>query len=58
MRKGEVANFKVSPEFAHGAEGTEKVPPNSTVSYEIELVAWKPRFDLLLTCALGNPKPP
>ena len=48
MRKGEVAKFKVAPEFAYGSDGTEKVPANSTVTYEIELVKWMPRVDLLL----------
>ena len=48
MRKGEVAKFKVAPEFAYGSDGAEKVPPNSTVTYEIELVKWMPRVDLLL----------
>ncbi|CAE7345296.1 FKBP70 [Symbiodinium microadriaticum] len=46
MRKGEVAKFKVAPEFAYGSDGTEKVPANSTVTYEIELVKWMPRVDL------------
>ncbi|CAE6968872.1 FKBP65 [Symbiodinium natans] len=46
MRKGEVAKFKVAPEFAYGPEGSEKVPPNSAVTYEIELVSWRARLDL------------
>jgi FK506-binding protein 4/5 len=44
MKKGEVAVLTIAPEYAFGASGSQQelavVPPNSTVSYEVELVSF------------------
>lgn len=44
MKKGEVALVTISPEYAfHSSESQQelaKVPPNSTVFYEVELVSF------------------
>nr|GME09475.1 peptidyl-prolyl cis-trans isomerase FKBP62-like [Ipomoea batatas] len=44
MKKGEVALLTVAPEYAFGSSESKQelavVPPNSTVSYEIELVSF------------------
>lgn len=44
MKKGEVALLTVAPEYAFGSAESKQelavVPPNSTVSYEIELVSF------------------
>lgn len=44
MKKGEVAFLTVAPEYAFGSSESKQelaiVPPNSTVSYEIELVSF------------------
>ena len=39
MRKGEVANFTIAPHKAYGEAGSgAKIPPNSTLKFEIELL--------------------
>ena len=44
MKKGEVAILTVAPEYAFGITESKQeltlVPPNSTVTYEIELVSF------------------
>lgn len=44
MKKGEVALLTISPEYAFGSSESQqelaKVPPNSTVFYEVELVSF------------------
>ena len=46
MRKGELAKFKMTPEFGYGPAGTSKVPGGATLIYEVELISWKVRTDL------------
>ncbi|XP_010482107.1 PREDICTED: peptidyl-prolyl cis-trans isomerase FKBP65 [Camelina sativa] len=44
MKKGEVAFIMISPEYAFGSSESKQelavIPPNSTVSYEVELVSF------------------
>ena len=44
MKKGEVALLTIAPEYGFGATESKQelatVPPNSTLSYEIELVSF------------------
>ncbi|EPS61356.1 hypothetical protein M569_13437, partial [Genlisea aurea] len=44
MKKGEVAQLTISPEYAFGPTGSKQeladVPPNATVHYEVELVSF------------------
>lgn len=44
MKKGEVALLTIAPEYAFGSTGSEQelavVPPNATVTYEVELVSF------------------
>ncbi|KAL1198844.1 Peptidyl-prolyl cis-trans isomerase FKBP65 [Cardamine amara subsp. amara] len=44
MKKGEVALVTISPEYAFGSSESKQklvaIPPNSTVSYEVELVSF------------------
>eukprot|EP00747_Dinoflagellata_sp_TGD_P113243 gnl/TRDRNA2_/TRDRNA2_171659_c0_seq1.p1 gnl/TRDRNA2_/TRDRNA2_171659_c0~~gnl/TRDRNA2_/TRDRNA2_171659_c0_seq1.p1 ORF type:complete len:537 (+),score=94.78 gnl/TRDRNA2_/TRDRNA2_171659_c0_seq1:91-1701(+) len=47
MRRGDVAKFTFGPELAYGSTGLPgKVPPDSTVQFEIELLSWIAREDL------------
>lgn len=42
MRRGEVAQFTLAPEFAYGANGSPpKIPPNATLVFEVELFDWR-----------------
>ncbi|XP_054159035.1 peptidyl-prolyl cis-trans isomerase FKBP4-like [Oppia nitens] len=42
MKRGEVAKFTIAPELAYGETGAgPKIPPNSTLIFEIELFDWK-----------------
>lgn len=45
MKKGEVALLTISPEYAFGSSESQqelaKIPPNSTVVYEVELVTFE-----------------
>ena len=39
MKKGEVAEFKISPDYAYGEKGfPPKIPSNSTLFFEVELI--------------------
>ncbi|MFN8369937.1 MAG: FKBP-type peptidyl-prolyl cis-trans isomerase [Bacteriovoracaceae bacterium] len=38
MKVGEVRRFKISPEHAYGEKGHSKVPPNSTIVFEVTLL--------------------
>lgn len=44
MKKGEIALLTIAPEYAFGSSESQQdlaiVPPNSTVYYEVELVAF------------------
>lgn len=47
MKLGEKSKITISPEYAYGNEGSNdkfKIPPNSTLIFEIELVSMKPFF--------------
>ncbi|KAL1823273.1 hypothetical protein ACET3Z_010051 [Daucus carota] len=39
MKKGERALFTLPPELAYG-EGTNGVPPNSVINFQVELISW------------------
>jgi FKBP-type peptidyl-prolyl cis-trans isomerase len=42
MRKGEKCLLTCSPDFAYGSAGAgEKIPPDSTLQFEVELFHWK-----------------
>lgn len=47
MKKGELAKFTLSPDFAYGAAGSPpKIPENATLVFEIELLSWTSQDDL------------
>lgn len=47
MKKGEVAKFTLSPEFAYGEDGSPpKIPANATLVFEVELLSWTSQDDL------------
>lgn len=47
MRKGEIAKFTFSAEFAYGDDGiAPKIPPKASLVFEIELVSWISKDDL------------
>ncbi|XP_057974823.1 70 kDa peptidyl-prolyl isomerase-like isoform X2 [Malania oleifera] len=40
MKKGETALFTLPPELGYGIAGADRVPPNSWIQFEVELVSW------------------
>ena len=47
MKEGEVRRLTIPPELAYGNSGNgDKVPPNSTVTYDIKLLKIKQQFTL------------
>lgn len=40
MKKGEIALFTLPPHLGYGDRGTDGVPPDSVIQFEIELVSW------------------
>jgi len=47
MRKGELALLTCKPEYAYGASGSPpKIPPNSTLQFEVELISWSDEEDV------------
>ncbi|XP_024963222.1 peptidyl-prolyl cis-trans isomerase FKBP62-like isoform X3 [Cynara cardunculus var. scolymus] len=40
MKKGEIALFTLPPQLGFGAAGTDGVPPNSFIYFEVELISW------------------
>jgi len=46
MKIGEKALYTMKPEYAYGASGSEKIPPNATLQFEIELIDWISDTDL------------
>ena len=48
MKRGEKAVLKCAPEYAYGEAGSgAKIPPNSTLNFEVELLRWKSTKDIL-----------
>lgn len=42
MKKGEIATFTLTPEYAYGEQGSPpKIPANATLIFDIELLSWK-----------------
>ena len=42
MRLGEISQFTIRPNYAYGKDGSsDKIPPNATLQFQIELVEWK-----------------
>lgn len=47
MKKGEKCILRCEPDYAYGAAGSPpKIPPNSTLEFEVELLAWQSVKDL------------
>lgn len=43
MKKGELADFYITADYAYGKAGSgANIPPNSTLKFEIELFSWTP----------------
>ncbi|KAF5955494.1 hypothetical protein HYC85_008350 [Camellia sinensis] len=40
MKKGETALFTLPPELGYGATGTNGVPPNCVIQFEVDLISW------------------
>lgn len=41
MQKGERAILTVGPEYGYGGSATGPIPPNSTLTFEMEIVGWE-----------------
>jgi len=47
MKKGELAKFTLSPEYAYGDAGSPpKIPEKATLVFEVELIGWTSKDDL------------
>eukprot|EP01121_Diplochlamys_sp_Union-15-3_P013706 TRINITY_DN4290_c0_g2_i2.p1 TRINITY_DN4290_c0_g2~~TRINITY_DN4290_c0_g2_i2.p1 ORF type:complete len:417 (-),score=91.15 TRINITY_DN4290_c0_g2_i2:82-1332(-) len=47
MKKGEIATFTIAPNYGYGATGyPPKIPPNATLTFEIELLSFKNERDI------------
>jgi len=47
MKKGEIAKFTLSPEFAYGETGSPpNIPANATLVFEVEMLSWTSKDDL------------
>ena len=47
MKKGEKSILTCAPEYAYGVTGSPpKIPPNSTLKFEVELLSWKSVKDI------------
>ena len=42
MRKGMKARVTIPPELAYGKEGYDKIPPNATIVFDMEVVSVTP----------------
>ena len=40
MQKGEKAIVTVGPNYGYGAKGAGPIPPNATLTFEMEIVGW------------------
>ncbi|KAL6995331.1 peptidylprolyl isomerase, partial [Sarracenia purpurea var. burkii] len=40
MKKGEISLFTLPPELSYGGTGTNCVPPNCGIRFEVELISW------------------
>ena len=41
MQKGERAILTVGPEYGYGGRATGPIPPNSTLTFEMEIMGWE-----------------
>ena len=41
MKKGEVCIVTCQPDYAYGKAGSTKIPPNTPLQFEIELINWR-----------------
>lgn len=46
MLKGELANFKIKPEYGYGDKSQGKIPANSILNFEVELISWTTGEDI------------
>uniref|UniRef100_A0A0D9V7Q0 peptidylprolyl isomerase n=1 Tax=Leersia perrieri TaxID=77586 RepID=A0A0D9V7Q0_9ORYZ len=52
MKVGEVAKITCKPEYAYGAAGSPpEIPPDATLTFEVELVTCRPRKGSSVVCA-------
>ncbi|XP_063928022.1 FK506-binding protein 1-like [Zophobas morio] len=47
MKKGELALLTCHPDYAYGKEGSGKIPPDSILNFEVELLNWIDGDDVL-----------
>lgn len=46
MKKGERALFTLPPKMGYGEAGTDGIPPNSIIQFEVELISWITVMDI------------
>lgn len=46
MKKGERALFTLPPKMGYGEAGTDGIPPNSIIQFEVELISWITVIDI------------